>query len=365
MQISIAIDLSPLSLPSCGIRRSVAGLMADLPECCKTAGIRLLGFAYRSVQPICFPGLTCMHLPLSRHLDPLIAALGLIERITGATLFHATDFYLPLQVRSAMVATVHDVIYALEPEDTPEQRCVEAAMLRHVGQAVRAICCSQHSAATFCEHYRYADAQVDVVPWGIDGTLFCPASPDTPPTTGESYFLAVSCNETRKNTPRLIRAFIRYAHSGGRYPLRLAWRLPETLRAEVAAAGLAERIVELGEVADTALVALYRGAACLLFPSLHEGFGFPVLEALACGTPVMTTRRTSLPEVGGDFPLYVDGTDIDEMARCLHALERGEVAAQVARCRMEGPAWARHFSWQRCAEGTVEAYLRAAVAVRH
>lgn len=88
----------------------------------------------------------------------------------------------------------------------------------------------------------------------------------------------------------------------------------------------------------------------------------PVLEALACGTPVMTAQRTSLPEVGASFPLYVDGTDIDEMAGCLHALERGDLTAQVARCRMEGPTWARRFSWRRCAERTVEAYLRAAAA---
>lgn len=334
-----------------------------MPGCCAAAGVRLLGFAYRSPQPVRVPGLTCMHLPLSRRLDPVIMALGLIERITGLALFHATDFYLPLQARSAMVSTVHDVIYAVEPENTPEQRCVEEAMRRHVRQAVRAICCSRYSAACFCRYYDYPEDRVDVVPWGIDHTLFRPAPPDKTTAQHSPYFLAVSCNETRKNTPRLIRAFIRYALSGGRYELRLAWCLPESLRAEIRSAGLTDRVMELGEVDDAALVLLYRGAACLLFPSLHEGFGFPVLEALACGTPVMTTRRTSLPEVGGNFPLYVDGTDIDEMAGCLHALERGELAALVARCRMEGPAWAQRFSWLRCAERTVEAYLGAAAAI--
>ncbi len=173
------------------------------------------------------------------------------------------------------------------------------------------------------------------------------------------YFFAVSCNTTRKNTPRLIQAFIRYVRSGGAYDLTLAWTLPDDLRAVVEQAGLAHRVRALGKVSEHRLVELYQHAVCVMFPSLYEGFGLPVLEALACGVPVMTTGRSSLPEVGGDIPVYVDGEDVDEMAQVMWAFERGDMAGVASRTRVEGPRRAAHFTWRRCAEKTVETYLSA------
>jgi glycosyltransferase involved in cell wall biosynthesis len=117
------------------------------------------------------------------------------------------------------------------------------------------------------------------------------------------------------------------------------------------------RIRVLGEVADDDLVQLYRGADCLLFPSRYEGFGFPVLEAMACGTPVVCANRTSLPEVAGDAAMLVDPDDTAAFATAL-----AEVFSSRARrdeLSAAGLARAREFTWKRCADLTVAAYHRA------
>ena len=108
---------------------------------------------------------------------------------------------------------------------------------------------------------------------------------------------------------------------------------------------------------DEQLVELYRGADCLLFPSLYEGFGFPVLEAMACGTPVVCANRTSLPEVAGDAAVLVDPDDTAAFAAAL--AEVLSSPARRAELATAGLARAREFSWRRCADLTVAVYRRA------
>jgi alpha-1,3-rhamnosyl/mannosyltransferase len=117
------------------------------------------------------------------------------------------------------------------------------------------------------------------------------------------------------------------------------------------------RIRVLGSVPDEQLVELYRGAECLLFPSLYEGFGFPVLEAMACGTPVVCANRTSLPEIAGEAAVLVDPDDTHAFAAALAELlssdaRREELAAA-------GLDRVREFTWRRCADLTVGVYRRA------
>src|SRR5690606_596744 len=101
-----------------------------------------------------------------------------------------------------------------------------------VGQCIRVISCSDYSAAEFCTLYGYPKERVSVIPWGIDSKHFRPSS-QACQTEERPYFLAVSCNTTRKNTPRLVRAFLRYVQAGGRNDLRMAWTLPADLADEV------------------------------------------------------------------------------------------------------------------------------------
>lgn len=356
----ISVDISPMANRSVGIGKSVSGLMKELPATARSEGVLVRPYFRKALGSLSQYGLADfellrMHAPLAA--ESLLRTLGLVERLTKAPLFHATNFYLPLKPLTPAISTVHDVIYATQPEGTGDQARIKKAMDTFVPQCVRVISCSEYSARAFCDLYGYPMERVSVIGWGVDPT-YAPAA--APQVAGSSpYFLAVSCNTTRKNTPRLVQAFIRYARSGGAYDLTLAWTLPDDLRMAVEQAGVAHRVHALGKVSEDRLIELYQHAVCVMFPSLYEGFGFPVLEALACGVPVMTTRRSSMPEVGGDIPVYVDGEDIDEMAQVMWAFERGDMAGVAARTRVEGPRRAARFTWRRCAEQTVQTYLSA------
>ena len=359
--IKIAIDISPLSNPTVGIGRSVAGLMSELPALASSAGIKLQPYFRKALGSLNEYGLadtklSRLRLPLAT--EKWVRKFGLVELLTGSQLFHATDFYLPLKKMTPAVATVHDVIYANQSEGTGDQARIKKAMKNFVPHCVRVISCSDYSAKEFCALYSYPMDRVKVIGWGVD-EKYKPMSSTISDESAKPYFFAVSCNTTRKNTPRLIHAFIRYAQSGGAYDLTLTWTLPADLRAEVEQSGLSHRVHALGKVSEERLIELYQQAVCIMFPSLFEGFGFPVLESLACGVPVMTTRRSSLPEVGGDIPIYVDGEDIDEMAQVMWAFERGDMAGVACRTHIEGPKRAARFTWRRCAEQTLETYISA------
>ena len=171
----------------------------------------------------------------------------------------------------------------------------------------------------------------------------------------ERYLLAVATREPRKNLGALLRAFERLASLvddvdfvlvGGR-----GWRSAD-LERTLAAVG--DRVKITGFVSDEELAELYAGAAAFAFPSFAEGFGLPVLEAMASGVPVVTSDRTSLPEVAGDAALLVDP---DDDAGLVDALERlltdGELAADLAR---RGLARSAQFTWEACARATRAAY---------
>lgn len=363
----ITIDISPLSNPSVGIGRSVSGLMSELPALASSAGIKLQPYFRKALGRLNDYGLadtklSRLRVPLAA--EDLVRKLGLVELFTSAQLFHATDFYLPLKKATPAISTVHDVIYANQSEGTGDQARIKKAMQYFVPQCVRVISCSDYSAGEFCELYGYPMERVQVIGWGVDEKKYKPAASQNIDESLTPYFFAVSCNTTRKNTPRLIQAFICYAQTGGAYDLTLTWILPADLQAAVEQAGLSHRVHALGKVSEARLIELYQHAVCVMFPSLFEGFGFPVLESLACGVPIMTTRRSSLPEVGGDIPVYVDGEDIDEMAQVMWAFERGDMAGVVSRTRVQGPRRAAQFTWHRCAERTLETYISAFDEIR-
>jgi alpha-1,3-rhamnosyl/mannosyltransferase len=173
---------------------------------------------------------------------------------------------------------------------------------------------------------------------------------------GGRYVLCVGNREPRKNLAAAVRAFA--AAGAADCSLVVAgvrgWRNAEFERA-VERTGA--HVAIAGYVSDDDLVRLYSGAACLVFPSLYEGFGLPPLEAMACGTPVIASDRTSLPEVVGDAGVLVDPRDEDALAAAIAALLEDESRARELGER--GRERAARFTWERAADATVAAYREA------
>ncbi len=175
------------------------------------------------------------------------------------------------------------------------------------------------------------------------------------------YILALSRLEPRKNFIRLIDAFHRARHEG-RLPQQLVigggkgW-LYDAIFARVAELGLEEHVRFPGFIAEADLPALYGGAEFFAYPSLYEGFGLPIVEALACGTPVLTADNSCLPEAGGPGALYVQADDIDSIAAGI--VDLATDAGLRDRLRSAGRAHAAQFTWERSAQQLLAAYAKA------
>jgi glycosyltransferase involved in cell wall biosynthesis len=303
--------------------------------------------------------LTVRNLPLSDDwLARLWHRLRLplpVELITGPLeLFYSPDFVLPPTRRATRtLLTVHDLSFLHYPEAfVPTlRRYLERVVPRSVARADHVLADSEATRADLIAHLGTAPEKVDVLYSGVD-PRFGPESKAGERERLEKrygvgdqpYILSVGTVQPRKNYTRLIRAFAslraeaQLLIAGGK-----GWLYEEI----VAEAEEHEAVHLLGFVEDEDLPALYRNAALFAFPSLYEGFGLPVLEALACGTPVVCSDASSLPEVAGNAALLVDPLDIDvlteAMARVLGDADLRQ--AMIAR----GLQQAARFTWERAA----------------
>jgi glycosyltransferase involved in cell wall biosynthesis len=174
------------------------------------------------------------------------------------------------------------------------------------------------------------------------------------------YVLYVGSLTERKNLVRLLRAFAKIHHRCPEYLLVLAgprsWK-QSPIESTVKELNLWEHVQLTGPVTDHELPALYNGASLFAFPSLYEGFGLPVLEAMACGAPVVTSNTSSLPEVAGDAAILVDPLNVEQIAEAMWlVLSQPALAAAL---REKGLARAAQFTWERTARETVAVYSRA------
>jgi glycosyltransferase involved in cell wall biosynthesis len=280
-----------------------------------------------------------------------------VEVITGSLdIFYSPDFVLPPTLRATRtLLTVHDLSFLHYPDAfVPSLRqYLERVVPRSVTRADRVLADSKSTRDDLVVHFGTSLEKVQVLYCGVDARF----RPDPEPEEkvrlkarydlgDHPYVLSVGTLQPRKNYVRLIRAFanlqladLQLAIAGGR-----GW-LCEDILAEAEKHG--DRVRILGFVDDADLPALLRNAALFAFPSLYEGFGIPPLEAMACGTPVVCSNASSLPEVAGDAALMVDPLDVDGLAEAMtRALEdeglRGKMIAggltQAARFTWEGAA---------------------------
>jgi glycosyltransferase involved in cell wall biosynthesis len=288
------------------------------------------------------------------------ACLRSVPRRNGI-LFHGMDGFLPYALRSRdrCVATVHDLGWQAHPELYSRRlRVMYGALFPWVlRRADRFIAVSRYTADDLVRRAGVSAAKIDVVYHGLD-PVFCGlgeadlARSDEPP-----YVLAMGGVSPRKNTRRLIQAFCHWRERGGR---RAAYRLLITgnsLDPEFArdGAALPAGVSLLGYVDKAELPRLYAGAAVFLYPGFYEGFGLPIIEAMASGAPVVTSTTGAAPEIAGDAALLVDPFDVSSIE---DGLERATMPDEAARLRALGRARARRFEWDTAAAETVEVYRK-------
>jgi glycosyltransferase involved in cell wall biosynthesis len=280
--------------------------------------------------------------------------LGTALRANDACdVFLSTNSYLtPAGLIVPSAAIVYDMV-AFEPELRPRHESVWIERLTlpmAVRRTAALIAISEATARELIARFPAAQPKVTVTP--LAASPVAAGAPDLP-AAERAGVLAVGTLEPRKNLPRLVAAYARLPTAVQRsHPLlvtgKVGWEAGETL---ASLESLGDRCRLLGYVPDADLAALYGRCAVFAYPSLGEGFGLPVLEAMAQGAAVLTSDRSSLPEVGGDAAAYVDPADVDAIAGELAAL-LGDVGRREA-MRERGRRRARKLSWDRTAGGIV------------
>ncbi|GAB4469218.1 MAG: glycosyltransferase family 1 protein [Anaerolineae bacterium] len=290
-----------------------------------------------------------------------------VEWWTGPVcLLHAPDFTLPPVRRGTRtLLTVHDLSFVRAPETAPAslRAYLNRAVPRSVARADHVLADSEATRQDLIALYGTSPEKISVLYSGVSAH-FRPVRDTTALDAvrrrcgigAGPFILSVGTVQPRKNYLRLVEALhrldrpdLRLVIAGGR-----GW-LDDPLYARIDDLGLQDRVIFTGFVPDADLPALYSAARVFAFPSLYEGFGLPILEAMACGTPAVVSTASSLPEVAGDAALLVDPTDVDGLTHAIARLLDDEAlrADLVAR----GRARVEAFTWDGAARQLLDHYL--------
>jgi len=291
------------------------------------------------------------------------AVPGLLRRLR-ADLYHSPYYLMPYVLPCPAVVTMYDIIPLLVPgTHSAPFRWVYRLTHRLAARAARRVLAISQATADDLAHLGIPRRKIVAVPLGVD-----PAYHPRPPAETaalraryglpDRFALYVGTNKPHKNLGRLIEVWGRL---GQPPPLVIAGAQDDRFPSVGELAGRSgAQVLPIGQAPEDDLPVLYSAAELFVFPSLYEGFGLPVLEAMACGTPVVCSNVSSLPEVAGEAALLVDPLDTDALDGAIRrALGDRELRLHL---REMGLAQAAHFSWDRTAEATVEAYRQAVPA---
>jgi glycosyltransferase involved in cell wall biosynthesis len=274
-------------------------------------------------------------------------------------LYHGMDGFLPFTLSRGVrcVLTVHDLGWQAHPElySTRLRLMYGVFVPWAIRRADRLIAVSRYTADDLMRRAHVSAAKIDVVYHGIDPAF----APLEQPAPESPYVLAVGGVSPRKNARRLIDAFVRWRGRGGRARSYRLLITGHSLDSEFAGQGHApDGVSLLGYVDQAELRRLYAGAAAFVYPAIYEGFGFPIVEAMACGAPVVTSGTGSAPEIAGGAAIIVDPFDTASIEA---GIERATEPQEAERLRALGFERAREFRWDQAAQATLDAYRRAEI----
>ena len=375
---AIAVDYTPAIRQQAGIGRIIRGqihaLVATRPE----LDWRLFAVGRITPQQAAQAPLPLHSTPLDernmvRLWHRLDAPWPTVETFTGGPLdiFHATDFVLAPSRAKRKVLTIHDLAFLFYPDASLPSlhRYLNVVVPRSVRRADHILADSHSTARDLQEQWSVPAERISVVQGAVDHERFRPVTDeDRLQTLRDRYgihdlpfIFALSSLQPRKNFVRLIEAYSLARRErdvdqllvigGGK-----GW-LYDEIFAKVRSLDLDKHVLFAGFVPEDDLPAFYSAADFLAYPSLYEGFGLPIVESLACGTPVLAANNSCLPEAGGPGALYVNAEDVQEIAQGIVRLCQDAGLRQTL--HLAGQAHAARFTWQRSAEQLWRAYENA------
>ena len=367
----IGIDIRPMAGLRTGIQEYTEQLLTHLIPLAPEHEFKLFFSSLKAKAP----DLPWLHVPNIQLMEfnipnNLLFFMGNVwgypqidKLIGGVDVFFSPHFFIaPLSSKCRRVTTFHDLSYLRFPEFFTWRKrwwhTVEMDPARQAHYSDRVITVSESTKSDLIEYYHIDPANISVVPSGTN--LSRPADTEINQfkkinNLPERYIVYVGTLEPRKNVTGLIRAFRILKERGGYEDIELiiigkkGWQFEDTLR-EISTSPYRSSIRYLGHlVEDRALY--YAGATVCACPSFFEGFGFPVLEAMACGTSVITSTNSSLPEVAADAALLIDPYNISDIAEALHIV----LSDKTIRIRLvkKGLEQAQKFTWDRAARATL------------
>lgn len=363
--LRVVVDGTPLLGQRTGIGRYTAALLDELAGLAVDAGLDIGVAAFsvrgrRTLRSRLPAGVRARGLPVpARALRAAWSRLPLppVELLVGrAKIMHATNFVLPPAVRAAGVVTVHDLAFLDRPDELAPAEHALPALVRDAARRAAVVCTPTTAVARqVVQRLGVRDDRIVVTPLGVDPAWFVAAAPSPEMRRRlklpRHYLLFVGTAQPRKGLDVLLQA---HTMAPGAPPLVLTGAAGWGPQVRT---GDPRRVLRTGYLPEVDLRRVVAGAAALVLPSRDEGFGLPLLEALACGIPVITSDAPALVEVAAGHAQHVPVGDAAALAHALSTVDSADRTPETAAARR---AHASMFTWRGCAESTVDAYRLAA-----